>query len=216
LRMEELSIAEIFASIQGEGSRAGLPCAFVRLAGCNLSCRYCDTEFARQGGREMCVEEVIAEVLAFGLPLAEVTGGEPLLQEACPTLLTGLLEGGLEVLLETNGSFDLGAVDTRVVKIVDIKCPSSGVGDAMRWENIELLTHRDEVKFVLAGRDDYDWAREAMASWRLPDRCSVLFGPVYGELDPSTLAEWMLADRVPARLQLQLHKLIWGSGARGR
>lgn len=215
--MEKLIVSEIFASIQGEGTRAGLPCAFVRLAGCNLRCRYCDTPYAREvsDGREVSVEAAVNEACSFGLPLVQVTGGEPLLQAACTELVDSLLERGVTVLLETNGSLDLSSVDPRVVKIVDIKCPGSGAGNSFRRENIVLLSSHDEVKFVISDNEDYEWARAVIARERLDERCEVLLSPANGLLEPKSLAEWMLADRVPARLQLQLHALIWG-GERGR
>lgn len=209
--MEKLFVSEIFASIQGEGTRAGMPCAFVRLSGCNLRCRYCDTEYARESGREMTVGNVMKRVLSFRLPLVEVTGGEPLLQPACRTLLKRLRAEGLTTLLETNGTIDLSAVCPGVIRIVDIKCPSSSESNSMLWSNIRLLTGQDEVKFVIADRRDYDWALEVIKREKLSGRCSLLLSPVWGELDPGKLAQWMVTDSVPARLQLQLHKIIWNS-----
>jgi 7-carboxy-7-deazaguanine synthase len=215
--MSNLVVAEIFKSIQGEGTHAGMPCAFVRLAGCNLRCSYCDTGFAQEAaaGTEMGVREVAEQVLSFGQPLVQITGGEPLLQPACGELIALLLERGATVLLETNGSVDISSTDPRVVRIVDIKCPASGAGGAVRWENIAHLRPHDEVKFVISDRGDYDWAREVIQRERLVQRCRILFSPVPGEMDPGKLAEWMVRDRLPARLQLQLHKLIWGD-ERGR
>lgn len=213
--MYKLRVAEIFRSIQGEGTRAGLPCSFVRLAGCNLRCRYCDTAYAREGGEEMAAADIIGAVRAFGLGLVQVTGGEPLAQPGCLALLDGLVREGLEVLLETNGSMDLSQVHPGVVRIMDIKCPSSGFSHAVRWENIELLNSRDEVKFVIADRGDFDWARDVVAREGLLERCAVLLSPVHGELEPARLAEWMLGAGLEARLQLQLHKLVWGE-ERGR
>ncbi|HUX07581.1 MAG TPA: radical SAM protein [Acidobacteriota bacterium] len=210
--MGKLRIAEIFKSIQGEGTRAGLPCAFVRLAGCNLRCSYCDTDYAQdaQSGSEMGVDEVAAQVRDFGLPLVQITGGEPLLQPACAELIDILLEDGATVLLETNGSQDISVVDPRVIKIIDLKCPASGESGTIRRENIEQLHLNDEVKFVVSNRGDYEWAREVILRERLAEKCTILLSPASGELEPRKLAEWMLRDRLVARLQLQLHKIIWG------
>lgn len=208
--MEKLLVTEIFESIQGEGSRAGLPCAFIRLSGCNLRCSYCDTRYAYEGGEEMTAEQAVEKLSEFGLPLVEVTGGEPLLQPACGKLLERLLAKGLTVLLETNGTLDISVVDKRVIKVMDLKCPSSGVTDQIRWGNLEHLGPRDEVKFVVADRRDYDWSKAIIAREKLAERCNVLLGPVFGQLEPGTLAGWMVSDKLPARLQLQLHKIIWG------
>lgn len=215
--MKKLLVAEIFASIQGEGTRAGLPCAFIRLAGCNLRCRYCDTAYAQDEseGREMAVEKAAEQVLAFGIPLVQVTGGEPLLQSACGDLIEELLAAGAEVLLETNGSLDITEVDPRVVRIVDIKCPGSGSSDSFRWENLSDLRAEDEVKFVVCDRGDYEWARDVISRESLAERCKILISPAHGELEPARLAEWMVSDRLPVRLQVQVHKLIWGR-ERGR
>ncbi|MDD4890737.1 MAG: radical SAM protein [Phycisphaerae bacterium] len=212
---EMLIVSEIFFSIQGESTYAGRPCVFVRLAGCNLGCAWCDTGYARDGGEAMTVEQVVDRMLAFGCPLVEVTGGEPLLQPAALPLMRMLADRGLTVLLETNGTCDISGVDPRVVRIVDIKCPGSGESDQVLWSNIAALTARDEVKFVLTNRPDYEWAREAVATHRLADRCQVLFGPVLGNLAPADLAGWILADRLPVRLQVQLHKVIWPGAERG-
>ena len=211
----QLTVSEIFHSIQGEGLRAGLPCAFVRLAGCNLRCTWCDTQYAWSGGREMTLDEVLAEVAAFRCRRVEVTGGEPLLQPAATDLLHRLAEAGYETLLETNGSQDIGAVDPRVVRIVDFKCPSSGEQHANLWSNVAHLTGRDEVKFVLADRGDYDFARRAVAEHRLLEICPVIFSPVHGRLAPATLAEWILAEGPDVRLGVQLHKILWPQRDRG-
>jgi 7-carboxy-7-deazaguanine synthase len=208
-------VCEIFRSIQGEGTRAGLPCAFVRLAGCNLRCAWCDTPYARDDGRERSVDDVLAEVAGLGAPRVEVTGGEPLIQPAAFELLSRLCDAGFETLLETNGSRDISAVDPRVVRIVDVKCPSSGHADANLWTNIPHLTSRDEVKLVLADRADYDFARAAVAEHALAARCAVVFQPVRGRLEPATLAGWILADHLDVRLGLQLHKLLWPDRERG-
>ena len=210
-----LSVSEVFRSIQGEASRAGLPCAFVRLAGCNLRCTWCDTQYAWSGGREMTVEEVLAEVARLRCPRVEVTGGEPLIQPAAGELLRRLCAAGYETLLETNGSQDIGGLDPRVVRIVDFKCPSSGQTHANRWANVRHLAGRDEVKFVLADRADYEFAHAMMIEHGLRAKCAVVLSPAHGLLDPADLAEWILADGLDVRLGLQLHKLIWPDRERG-
>ena len=207
--MSTLTVNEIILSIQGESSRAGLPCAFVRLTGCNLSCRWCDTPGARGEGRQMSIAEVLKAVAGLNCPLVEVTGGEPLCQAAAPALLTALCEAGYETLLETNGSWDISGLDGRVIRIVDFKCPSSGESAANRWENVAVLTARDEVKFVIADRRDYLFARRALRAHQLLDVCPVIFSPVAGGAGAAWLAEWVLADRLRVRLGLQLHRMIW-------
>ena len=209
-RSERLRITEIFHSIQGESTFAGRPCVFVRLTGCQMRCRWCDTEYAFHGGSWLTLDEIEDEVEAHGCPLVEVTGGEPLLQPAVLPLMERLADAGYEVLLETGGGLDISGVDPRVHRIVDVKCPGSGESEANRWENLALLTHRDEVKFVLAGEEDYRWATAVVEERGLAEVCPVLFSPVAGELEPARLAEWMLRDRLPVRFQLQLHKLLWG------
>lgn len=204
-----LKVSEIFLSVQGEGTRTGRPCAFVRLAGCNLRCNWCDTRYAWQDGQEMSLKDVLDEVGKLGCPLVEVTGGEPLDQPAAFELLRELAEAGYETLLETNGSIDISPVDSRVVRIVDIKCPSSGAKSANCWANVQALTSGDEVKFVIADREDYEFAAETLGEYGLTDRCVVLFSPVGGILDPAELAKWILSDRLNVRLNLQLHRIIW-------
>lgn len=211
-----LLVTEIFHSIQGESTFAGRPCVFVRLAGCNLDCAWCDTRYARDEGEPMAVERIVQRVLAFGCPLVEVTGGEPLAQAQTPRLLASLAEAGLEVLLETNGSIDIGPGDGRVVRIVDFKAPSSGQVERNLWSNVDRLTVRDEVKFVLADGADYDWARGVVGRFGLPGRCTVLFSAVSGRLALGSLAEWILRDRLAVRLQVQIHTCIWPSVLRGR
>lgn len=214
--MAMLRVSEIFRSIQGEGTRAGAVCTFVRLAGCNLRCAWCDTQYAWEpGGQEMTPEEVLERVGELGADRVLVTGGEPLVQEAAIGLLVRLCELGGEVLLETNGSLDIAPVDPRVVRIVDFKCPSSGYHDANRWENVERLTPRDEVKFVLADRADFDYACERVARHGLCERCAVLFSPVHGRLPAATLAAWILEAGLDVRLGLQLHKMLWPHQDRG-
>jgi len=211
-----LSVCEIFLSLQGEASRIGLPCAFVRLAGCNLNCRWCDTQYARQGGQDMTVRDVMDRLAKFHCRRVELTGGEPLCQPAALELMTALCDAGWEVLLETNGSRDIGPVDGRVARIVDFKCPSSGMSHENLWANVDHLCRPDEVKFVLADRSDYNFAVSAVRGRGLLDRCPVIFSPVHGRLDPADLAEWILADGLDVRLGLQLHKLLWPDVDRGR
>ena len=207
---DSILLAETYLSIQGESTRAGEPCWFVRTARCNLRCRWCDSEFTFSGGTRRPVEEVVAEACASGAPLVEVTGGEPLLQRSSLEVMRRLCDAGRTVLLETGGSLPVDRVDPRVVRIVDVKCPGSGEAGRNRWENLEVLTARDEVKFVLADRADYEWAR-AVVRDRLAGRPpALLLSPVHGALDPADLAAWMLEDRLPARLNLQLHKVVWG------
>jgi 7-carboxy-7-deazaguanine synthase len=205
-------VSEIFLSIQGESTYAGLPCVFVRLAGCNLSCAWCDTPYARsaEGAREMTVDEATAEVEGFkGVSLAEITGGEPLLQEEAGVLAARLVGLGYTVLIETNGSVGLDGVPEGAVKIVDVKCPSSGHAGSFLIENLGRITPEDEVKFVIGDRADYDYARMFMEEYIMDRTSKVLLAPVRGTLDPATLADWMLRDRLRARLQLQAHTYIW-------
>jgi len=210
-----LKVSEIFSSIQGECARAGRPCTLVRLSGCNLRCRWCDTRYALTGGREMSVGEVLGRVEELGCKLVEVTGGEPLTQPAALELLRALADAGHETLLETNGSLDISPVDRRVARIVDFKCPSSGQQANNLWDNVSHLRAADEVKFVLADRADYAFAREALRLHALRRRCAVVFSPVFGRLAPARLAEWILADGLDVRLSLQLHRIIWPHADRG-
>ncbi len=211
-----LTVNEIFYSIQGESSFAGKPCVFVRLTACDLRCRWCDTEYAFDEGAPASVDEIIERVGAYGCPLVEITGGEPLLQSEVCTLMQRLLEGGKTVLLETGGHVDISSVPREVVKVVDVKCPGSGEADRNDWNNLDRLAPHDEVKFVIADRADYEFARDVVRDRRPDRRCAgVLFSPVHGELDPAQLAAWVLADGVPARVQVQLHKYLWGPETRG-
>jgi 7-carboxy-7-deazaguanine synthase len=213
--MSELIINEIFHSIQGESTRVGLPCVFVRLTYCNLRCTWCDTAYAFEEGRAMSVEEILRVVNAYACPLVEVTGGEPLMQEGVHGLLTALCDGGYETLLETGGSLDIGRVDPRVRRIVDFKCPGSGMVKKNLWKNVDCLRSTDEVKFVISDREDFDWAAERIREFDLNRRSTVLLSPVFGVLDPLQLANWMLEEKMNARLQLQLHKYIWEPDTRG-
>jgi len=210
-----MRVTEIFHSIQGEASYAGQPCVFVRLTGCPLRCTWCDTDYAFHGGQECSLDEVLKRVQAYGCPLVEVTGGEPLAQPESLPLLTKLCDAGYTVLLETSGAIDIAPVDPRVHVILDVKCPGSGMIDRMHWPNLSALTTKDEVKFVLTDRTDYVWACEVLARHDLAGRCTVLFSPVFGSLDLRELAEWILADRLPVRFQLQMHKYIWAPDMRG-
>ena len=208
-----LRITEIFHSLQGETSRVGLPTVFVRLTGCPLRCIWCDTAYAFSGGEPQDLDEILRRVAGFDCATVCVTGGEPLAQKEAPGLLAALCDAGYSVSLETSGALDIGDVDPRVSRIVDLKAPGSGEAAKNRWENLDLLTSRDELKFVLASRADYDWAVSACRQRRLFERCPVLFAPVQGQLDPALLAQWLLEDRLPVRFQLQLHKLLWGNAA---
>lgn len=211
-----LAVNEIFLSIQGESTWAGLPCVFVRLTGCDLRCSYCDTTYAFAEGRRRPLKEVVDEVLGFDCPLVEVTGGEPLLQPASLPLLAALCDAGRTVLLETNGARDISAVDARVHRIMDLKTPSSGESSRNHWPNIERLTVRDEVKFVIGSREDYEWARDHVCGHSLHCRVNaVLFSPVFGKIDPAEIVAWILEDKLPVRFQLQMHKFIWDPTKRG-
>jgi 7-carboxy-7-deazaguanine synthase len=211
-----LSVNEIFHSIQGESTRAGERCVFVRLTACDLRCSWCDTPYAFDEGTKMQLGEVLAAVERFDCPTVEVTGGEPLLQKESSALMSALLARGRTVLVETGGHVSLDRVPPGVIRIMDIKCPGSGEAHKMDWRNIDRLQPVDEVKFVIADRADYEYARDTEARHRLADRvAAVLFSPVHGVLDARTLAEWVLEDRLPVRVQLQVHKYIWSPGTRG-
>jgi 7-carboxy-7-deazaguanine synthase len=215
---EALLVNEVYRTLEGEGLHAGLPCALVRLAGCNLRCRWCDTQYAYAEGRRLAVEDVLRQLAGMNVGLVLVTGGEPLLQPACGQLLSRLCQAGYKVLLQTNGSLDVWGVDRRVVRCLDVKCPGSGESDSFLWSNLEHLRQEDEVKFVLADRADYEFARRTVREHGLADRCHVVMTPAAGALSPLTLAEWMLQDAdLPAgvRLGLQLHKIIWPQARRG-
>jgi 7-carboxy-7-deazaguanine synthase len=207
---QRLRISEIFHSLQGEADAVGWPSVFVRLTGCPLRCVWCDTAYAFQGGEWRAIPDILAEVAVFGTRHVCVTGGEPLAQKRCLALLTQLCDAGHEVSLETSGALDVAEVDARVRKVVDLKAPGSGESARNLWSNLAALGPRDQLKVVLADRVDYDWAVARVREHALPARCQVLFSPVHGTLAPRELAEWILADRLDVRLQLQLHKLLWG------
>jgi 7-carboxy-7-deazaguanine synthase len=215
-RQSTMRIDEIFYSIQGEGTRRGRPCAFVRLTGCPLRCRWCDTAYAFTGGSEMHVDEILERVDSTGVGLVCVTGGEPLAQPEVHELHRALLESGYEVVLETSGAVDARAVDERVIRILDLKAPGSGESGKNHWPTFEDLRTTDEIKIVLADRTDYEWSREILRERRLDSHVKcVLFSPVHGELDPARLAAWILEDALPVTLQLQEHKILWPRRSRG-
>ncbi len=203
-----LKVNEIFYSIQGESSYSGLPCVFVRLTGCNLRCSYCDTTYAFFDGVRFSIGEVMSEISKYNCKLLQITGGEPLLQKETPALIKNALEEGYSVLVETNGSLDIGAIDEKAIIIMDIKCPSSGEADKNLFSNISKLREKDEVKFVIGGRKDYEWGKEIVGKYHLLSRCKILLSPIYGKLEPSKLAEWILEDKLNVRLQLQIHKYL--------
>lgn len=206
-----LKISEIFYSLQGEATRIGLPTVFVRLTGCPLRCVWCDTGHAFSGGQSMSLTAIVDRVATLGARQVCVTGGEPLAQKNCLSLLTALCDAGYDVSLETSGALDVAGVDARVSRIVDLKAPGSGESGKNFWQNLAVLTPHDELKFVLKDRADYEWARSTIAEQRLDRICPLLFSPVQGDLAPTMLAEWILEDRLPVRFQLQLHKLLWGN-----
>jgi 7-carboxy-7-deazaguanine synthase len=206
-----LRLTEVFLSLQGETRRAGLPTVFIRLTGCPLRCRWCDTTYSFQGGETVTLTSLMARVTEYGVPTVCVTGGEPLAQKGCLPLLSALCDAGYSVSLETSGALDVSMVDPRVSRIVDIKPPDSGEESRNRWENLAHLTPHDEIKFVLASRSDYEWAREVVRAQGLDQVCPILFSPVQGELPPAQLADWILFDRMPVRMQVQLHKVLWGN-----
>ena len=210
-----LKINEIYASIQGESSHTGLPCIFIRLTGCNLRCNWCDTAYAFHKGDDLTVEETIQKVETFSLPLVEITGGEPLMQEEVYPLMDKLLETGYRVMLETGGALPIDKVPEKVIKILDIKCPGSGEDKKNHLKNLKLLAPHDEVKFVLLDRADYEWSRDLLKKLALPSSIQILFSPVFDKLDLKDLSEWILEDRLPVRLQTQLHKVIWNKNATG-
>jgi 7-carboxy-7-deazaguanine synthase len=206
-----LRISEIFYSLQGETSRVGLPTVFVRLTGCPLRCTYCDTAYAFTGGQSMTLAEILAQVAQSATRYVTVTGGEPLAQKNCLPLLKALCDAGYQVSLETSGAIDLSGVDARVMKIMDIKSPASGEVTKNLWGNLTYIQPSDEIKFVLCDEADYDWAKQRIAEHHLTDVCPLLFSPAQGSLSPTDLANWILRDQLPVRLQVQLHKILWGN-----
>jgi len=213
---QTLTINEIYLSVQGESTWVGKPCVFVRLTFCNLRCNYCDTAYAFYEGEKKEIAEIVATVAKFDCPLVEVTGGEPLLQKNVLPLMRALVDQGKTVLLETSGALDISPVDSRVHRIMDLKTPDSGECGRNLWSNISHLTTRDEVKFVLGSRADYEWAREKVREYDLPARChAVLFSPIFGRIEPHEIVDWILADALDVRFQLQLHKFIWPPAQRG-
>jgi 7-carboxy-7-deazaguanine synthase len=211
-----LTVNEIFHSIQGESTHAGRPCVFVRLTACDLRCTWCDTTYAFHEGRKMSVDEVVDRVRAYGCDVVEITGGEPLLQKEVYPLMQRLLDDGRTVMIETGGHLSAAAVPPAVIRVIDVKCPGSGEAEKNHWANLEELRATDEIKFVIKDRADYDYARDVVTRHDLAARChAVLFSPVHGVQDAKTLAEWVLADRLPVRVQLQTHKFIWDPQTRG-
>lgn len=206
-----LRISEIFYSLQGETSRVGLPTVFVRLTGCPLRCTYCDTAYAFSGGQNMALAAILAEVARYPTPYVTVTGGEPMAQKDCVLLLRALCDAGYEVSLETGGALDVSAVDARVMKVLDIKTPASGEVTKNLWSNLALLQPHDEIKFVLCDESDYHWAKQVLQERDLAGKHTILFSPAHELLSPTMLADWILRDNLPVRLQVQLHKLLWGS-----
>jgi 7-carboxy-7-deazaguanine synthase len=210
-----LKVNEIYYSVQGESSMAGLPCVFVRLTYCNLRCTYCDTEYAFYEGKDYSIDEIVAEVKKFGCNLVEVTGGEPLFQEECYPLMERLCEEGYSVMVETGGSLPIKTIDQRVKIIMDLKCPSSGMLKKNMYENIDYIKPTDEVKFVIGTREDYEWSREIVQNHKLSEKAEVIFSVVFGKLEPVRLVEWILEDKLKVRFQLQMHKFIWEPNVKG-
>ena len=210
-----LKVNEIYFSIQGESSKAGLPCVFVRLTYCNLRCTYCDTEYAFYEGKDYTIEQILTEVKKYKCKLVEVTGGEPLVQEECNKLMKILCDDGYDVMLETGGSLPIKNVDYRVRIIMDLKCPSSGMIKKNLYENIDNIKSTDEIKFVIGSREDYEWCKEIIKKYDLTNKCDVLFSVVFGELEPVMLVDWILEDKLKVRFQLQMHKFIWDPAAKG-
>lgn len=210
-----LKVNEIYFSIQGEGTKAGLPCVFIRLTYCNLRCTYCDTEYAFYEGKDMTMEQVLEEVKNYGCNLVEVTGGEPLIQKECIPLMTELCNLGYEVMIETGGSLPIKNIDPRVKVIMDLKCPSSKMTKKNHYDNISYLKDFDEVKFVIGTREDYEWSKQMIEQYQLDKKCIVLFSPVFGSIEPVNIVDWLLEDKLNVRFQLQMHKFIWDPATKG-
>ena len=210
-----LKINEIYYSVQGESTHAGRPCIFIRLTYCNLRCSYCDTEYAFYDGKDMEITYIMSEIKRWDCNLVEVTGGEPLFQDECIDLLNELVNSNYEVMLETGGSLSISDVPKKVVKIVDFKCPSSGMVKKNLWSIVDDLQAHDEVKFVIGNREDFDWAKDRITEYSLDKICTLLFSPTFGEIDPQQIVEWILADNLPVRMQMQMHKMIWSPEEKG-
>ena len=210
-----LKINEIYYSVQGESTHAGRPCIFIRLTYCNLRCSYCDTEYAFYDGKDMEITDIMSEIKQWDCNLVEVTGGEPLFQDECIDLLNELIKSNYEVMLETGGSLSISDVPKKVVKIVDFKCPSSGMVKKNLWSIVDDLQAHDEVKFVIGNREDFDWAKDRITEYSLDKICTLLFSPTFGEIDPQQIVEWILAENLPVRMQLQMHKMIWSPEEKG-
>ena len=210
-----IKINEIYYSVQGESTHAGLPCIFIRLTYCNLRCSYCDTEYAFYDGEDMEIIEIMEKIQKWECKLVEVTGGEPLFQDKCIDLLNELVNQNYEVMLETGGSLSISDVPNEVIKIVDFKCPSSGMEKKNLWPIVDNLQPHDEVKFVLGNREDFDWAKDRITEYSLDKICTVLFSPTFGEMDPQQIVEWILAENLPVRMQMQMHKMIWNPDKQG-
>ena len=210
-----LKINEIYYSVQGESTHAGRPCIFIRLTYCNLRCSYCDTEYAFYDGKDMEITDIMSEIKQWDCNLVEVTGGEPLFQEECIDLLNELVNSNYEVMLETGGSLSISNVPKKVIKIVDFKCPSSKMVKKNLWSIVDDLQPHDEVKFVIGNRGDFDWAKDRITEYSLDKICTLLFSPTFGEIDPQQIVEWILADNLPVRMQMQMHKMIWSPEEKG-
>jgi len=210
-----LKINEIYYSVQGESTHSGCPCIFIRLTYCNLRCSYCDTEYAFYDGKDMEITNIMSEIKQWDCNLVEVTGGEPLFQDECIDLLNELVNSNYEVMLETGGSLSISDVPKKVVKIVDFKCPSSGMVKKNLWSIVDDLQAHDEVKFVIGNREDFDWAKDRITEYSLDKICTLLFSPTFGEIDPQQIVEWILAENLPVRMQLQMHKMIWSPEEKG-
>ena len=210
-----LKVNEIYYSIQGESTHVGRPCIFIRLTYCNLRCTYCDTEYAFYEGKNIEIPEIMAKIKQWNCNLVEVTGGEPLFQDECIYLLNELMNQNYEVMLETGGSLSISDVPIEIIKIVDFKCPSSGMEKKNLWSIVNDLQPHDEVKFVIGDREDFDWAKEMLNKYSLNEKCSILFSPTFGKIDPSLIVEWILEGDIPVRMQLQMHKHIWESEEKG-
>ena len=210
-----LKINEIYYSVQGESTHSGCPCIFIRLTYCNLRCSYCDTEYAFYDGKDMEITDIMSEIKRWDCNLVEVTGGEPLFQDECIDLLNELVNSNYEVMLETGGSLSISDVPKKVVKIVDFKCPSSGMVKKNLWSIVDDLQANDEVKFVIGNREDFDWAKDRITEYSLDKICTLLFSPTFGEIDPQQIVEWILAENLPVRMQLQMHKMIWSPEEKG-